>query len=82
MPTKRLPWVLRGSDFSKQDWHVAPTAGFQLMFEFLRFPTDRPVLSAGYDYPLIAKRLYARSVLIRDKKAAIKKRMPPHSLRP
>ena len=36
MPTKRLPWVLRGSDFSKQDWHVAPTAGFQLMFEFLR----------------------------------------------
>ena len=46
------------------------------------FPTDRPVLSAGYDYPLIAKRLYARSVLIRDKKAAIKKRMPPHSLRP
>ena len=36
MATKQLPWVLRGSDFSKQDWHVAPTAGFQLMFEFLR----------------------------------------------
>ena len=36
MATKRLPWVLRGSDFSRQDWHVAPTAGFQLMFEFLR----------------------------------------------
>jgi hypothetical protein len=36
MTTKRLPWVLRGGDFNKQDWHVAPTAGFQLMFEFLR----------------------------------------------
>jgi hypothetical protein len=36
------------------------------------FPTDRPVLSAGYDYPLIAKRLQARSVLIKEKKAAIK----------
>jgi hypothetical protein len=36
MATKQLPWVLRGSDFSKQDWHVVPTAGFQLMFEFLR----------------------------------------------
>jgi hypothetical protein len=36
MTKKQLPWVLRGSDFSKQDWHVAPTAGFQLMFEFLR----------------------------------------------
>lgn len=36
MATKQLPWVLRGSDFSKQDWHVTPTAGFQLMFEFLR----------------------------------------------
>lgn len=36
MTVKQLPWVLRGSDFSKKDWHVAPTAGFQLMFEFLR----------------------------------------------
>jgi hypothetical protein len=36
MATKQLPWVLRGSDFSRQDWHVVPTAGFQLMFEFLR----------------------------------------------
>ena len=39
------------------------------------FPTDRPVLSVGYDYPLIAKRLQARSVLIREKKAAIKKQL-------
>ena len=37
------------------------------------FPTDRPVLSVGYDYELIAKRLHARSVLIREKKAAINK---------
>lgn len=36
MASKQLPWVLRGSDFSKQDSHVSPTAGFQLMFEFLR----------------------------------------------
>lgn len=36
MDKRQLPWVLRGSDFSKKDWHVAPTAGFQLMFEFLR----------------------------------------------
>jgi hypothetical protein len=39
------------------------------------FPTDRPVLSAGYDYPLIAKRLQARSILIREKKAAIKQKL-------
>ncbi len=31
-----MPWVLRGGDFSTADWHVQPTAGFQLMFEFLR----------------------------------------------
>ena len=36
MAKKQLPWVLRGGDFSKEDWHIAPTAGFQLMFEFLR----------------------------------------------
>lgn len=36
MDKKSIPWVLRGSDFSKKDWHIAPTAGFQLMFEFLR----------------------------------------------
>lgn len=36
MDKRQLPWVLRGSDFSKKDWHVAYTAGFQLMFEFLR----------------------------------------------
>jgi hypothetical protein len=36
------------------------------------FPTDRPVLSAGYDYPLLAKRLQVRSKLIREKKAATK----------
>ena len=36
MATNQLPWVLRGGDFNKQDWHVTPTAGFQLMFEFLR----------------------------------------------
>ena len=36
MKKRQLPWVLRSTDFSKKDWHVAPTAGFQLMFEFLR----------------------------------------------
>jgi hypothetical protein len=46
------------------------------------FPTDRPVLSAGYDYPLIAKRLQARSVLIREKKAALKKQFSTKDVRP
>lgn len=31
-----LPWVLRGTDFSRSGWHAEPTAAFQLMFEFLR----------------------------------------------
>ena len=33
---KRLPWVLRGSDFSKPGWHLQPTVGYQLMTEYLR----------------------------------------------
>jgi hypothetical protein len=45
------------------------------------FPTDRPVLSAGYDYPVIAKRLLARSVLIREKKATIKKQFTTKDVR-
>lgn len=36
MATKKLPWVLRGTDFSQAGWHTQPTAGYQLMFEFLR----------------------------------------------
>jgi hypothetical protein len=36
------------------------------------FPTDQPVISSGYDYRLIAKRLQARSVLIREKKTKIR----------
>ena len=32
----RLPWTLRGSDFSTEGWHSEPTAAYQLMFEFLR----------------------------------------------
>lgn len=36
MKTIRLPWTLRGTDFSKDGWHSEPTAAYQLMFEFLR----------------------------------------------
>jgi hypothetical protein len=36
MKKPRLPWTLRGSDFSKEGWHTDPTAAYQLMFEFLR----------------------------------------------
>ena len=32
----KLPWTLRGSDFSTEGWHSEPTAAYQLMFEFLR----------------------------------------------
>lgn len=35
MKKPRLPWTLRGSDFNRAGWHVEPTTGFQLMFEFL-----------------------------------------------
>ena len=30
------PWTLRGGDFSKPGWHVRPTIGYELMFEYLR----------------------------------------------
>lgn len=36
MATLRKPWVVRAQDFSKEGWHTRPTAGFELMFEFLR----------------------------------------------
>lgn len=36
MKNIRLPWVLRGTDFSSPGWHVDATVGYQLMFEFLR----------------------------------------------
>jgi hypothetical protein len=36
MASSKLPWVLRGTDFSREGWHTQPTAGYQLMFEFLR----------------------------------------------
>lgn len=36
MKNKWLPWELRGSDFSKPGWHLQPTAGYELMIEFLR----------------------------------------------
>jgi hypothetical protein len=36
MKNTRLPWVLRGTDFSSPGWHVDATVGYQLMFEFLR----------------------------------------------
>lgn len=36
MSLDKLPWVLRGTDFSREGWHTQPTAGYQLMFEFLR----------------------------------------------
>lgn len=36
MKPLKLPWTLRGSDFSLTGWHTEPTAAYQLMFEFLR----------------------------------------------
>lgn len=36
MNDERLPWVLRGTDFSSPGWYVDATVGYQLMFEFLR----------------------------------------------
>ncbi len=36
MTQPKLPWSVRGSDFARGDWHVRPTVGYQLMFEFLR----------------------------------------------
>lgn len=72
------------TDFEKDDRIIMSkiTSRFLSKYEAIAenaarglFPTDRPVLSAGYDYPLIAKRLQARSVLIREKKAAIKKQL-------
>jgi len=56
MTNKRLAWVLRGSDFSKAGWHVDPTAGFQLMFEFLR-------LSPSYE---LARKHRTRSLSKRE----------------
>ena len=38
----KLPWTLRGGDFSQSGWHTEPTAAYQLMFEFL-------VLSPSYE---------------------------------
>ena len=35
MNRTRLPWTLRGSDFSQAGWHSEPTTAYQLMFEFL-----------------------------------------------
>ncbi|MDO9277877.1 MAG: hypothetical protein Q7U05_04885 [Polaromonas sp.] len=36
MPKTLMLWTLRGGDFSQPNWHAQPTAGYQLMFEFLR----------------------------------------------
>jgi len=36
MTKSLMLWTLRGSDFSQPNWHAQPTAGYQLMFEFLR----------------------------------------------
>ena len=36
MRDERLPWKLRASDYSQPRWHIRPTVGFELMFEFLR----------------------------------------------
>jgi hypothetical protein len=36
MKKARLPWTLRGGDFTKEGWHTEATAAYQLMFEFLR----------------------------------------------
>lgn len=31
-----IPWRVQGGDLSDPDWHLEPTAAYQLMFEFLR----------------------------------------------
>ena len=36
MAKTKLPWKLRATDYSTPGWHVRPTVGFELMFEFLR----------------------------------------------
>lgn len=36
MAKQRNPWVTRAQDFSKDGWHVRPTVGYELMFEYLR----------------------------------------------
>ncbi len=36
MTEPKKPWSIRGNDFSQPGWHSNPTAGYQLMFEFLR----------------------------------------------
>lgn len=36
MSKNKTPWTLRGGDFSKPGWHVRPTIGYELMFEYLR----------------------------------------------
>lgn len=36
MRKQREIWELRGSDFTREGWHLQPTAGYQLMLEFLR----------------------------------------------
>jgi hypothetical protein len=36
LSAKKLPWNLRPSDFDKPGWHTRPTAGYELMFAYLR----------------------------------------------
>lgn len=48
MTNSRLPWVLKGGDFSHPGWHTHPTAAYQMMFEFLR-------LSPSYELARIAR---------------------------
>lgn len=36
MPLDRPPWKLRAADYNAPGWHVRPTVGYELMFEFLR----------------------------------------------
>jgi hypothetical protein len=36
MAQQRPPWKLRAADFSSPGWHIRPTVGYELMFEFLR----------------------------------------------
>jgi hypothetical protein len=36
MNKKKMPWSLRGTDFSKPGWHTRPTIAYELMFEYLR----------------------------------------------
>ena len=58
--TPNQSWVLRGNDFSKQGWHAKQTAGYRLMFEFLK-------ISPSYEMA----RLHRTQGLTKDQKGVL-----------